>query len=138
MAVPPAATKKTPEGAEAFARYYTEELDEAAATSQTATLTQLSMTTCETCQNFISMLDGRSARGEHGEKKSFELGAVQMDPSSPPGKPIVDVLVTDLGSRIVDKTGKVIENSAPAKLNFRYTLNWSADSWRVADSEVVQ
>ncbi|WP_157598327.1 DUF6318 family protein [Phycicoccus sp. Root101] len=138
MAVPPAASKKTPEGAEAFARFYTETLGDAAATSSTKSLAPLSMMSCKTCQDFIQILDGRASRGEHGERSSFRLGAVQMDPGSPLNAPIVDVLVTDQGSLIVDRNGKVVETSAPAKLNFRYTLKWSDESWRVADSEVVQ
>lgn len=138
VAVPPAATKKTPEGAEAFAKFYTEQLDSAAATSRTATLKGLSMKSCSTCQEFIRLLDDRASRSEHGERTSFKLGAIQMDSGSPANEPVVNVLVTDAGSKIVNGAGTVVETSTAAKLDFRYTLKWVGSAWRVARAEIVQ
>ncbi|MEP6854775.1 MAG: DUF6318 family protein, partial [Pedococcus sp.] len=133
-----AASKKTPEGAEAFARFYTEQLDNAAASGETAALKSLTMKSCSTCQDFIGVVDGRATRSEHGEKESFELGAVQLDPGSPEDRPVVDVLVKDVGGNIINGSGAVVSTSAPAKFNFRHTLKWVGNAWRVADSEIVQ
>ncbi|KQZ88776.1 hypothetical protein ASD62_05105 [Phycicoccus sp. Root563] len=137
MAVPPAASKKTPEGAEAFARFYTESMDAAMVAGSSAEITALSLRSCNACTRLIKVVDERAAKGQHQEKRSFTLGASQLDPSSSNTRPIVEVLVTNAGGRIVDQEGVTVSKLGEERLNFRHTLAWR-DGWRVEKSELIR
>lgn len=67
MVKPAAADRPDRAGAEAFARYWIDELNAAYDTLDTRKLKAISQSTCQTCQNYIASLDRSRREGERYE-----------------------------------------------------------------------
>lgn len=137
VAVPAAARAHTDEGAKAFARFYTEAMDRATVSADSAPLRALTDPNCAACAGIVEVVDGYRSRGEHQERTSIVLGASKVVSSSPKGVE-VDVLAEDKPHRVVRRDGSVVSTSPGAKINFRHTVSWVATGWLVTDSEIVQ
>ena len=137
VTIPAAARERTPEGAKAFAAFYTEEMDRATVTADSSKLRVLAEPGCSACMSIIELVDGYKKRGERQSRSSLRLQAVEVT-SETDKATVVDVLADDLPHEIVRADGSVVSTSPAAKINFRHTLAWAEIGWRVSDSEIVQ
>lgn len=138
VVVPPEATKHTEEGAKAFARYYTQQMDEATLAADSGTLRALSAPTCKGCQVSIRIADQLKAKNQRHAALTFKLAGDRLTPNSTATTKVVDVLVVDSGSTTIDSTGNVVSKSAPANLTFRQSVEWRNDGWLLIESVLVQ
>lgn len=131
--VPPAATALTPQGAEAFVRYFFDQMNEAFRTSNASLIDALSTPDCITCNNYESALMASKKAGNFLSGPSFALTAVAATP--PDGKGSVADVIGRLPARdVVDARGKIVQR-LPAKARFYFvvTVKPRGGAWVVTD-----
>jgi len=136
--VPAAARAHTEEGAKAFAEFYLSTYSQAAVRADSSPLVSLSDTTCGGCKSLIDLINGYKAKGQHADSASMVLDDSVLRADSSSNRPVVDVLAKDKKKRILNADGTVAKTVAGAYINFRLTLVWTRDGWKVNDLRVVQ
>lgn len=132
--IPDVATKNTDPGAEAFARYYFEEvLNKAFSSGNIATLIKYSSPQCIICRATVGDIASAWARGK-GEGGQFTLSSVDAKK----GGDITNVELKLSKTRYVevDRDGKnVFSTPAQNNLSFLVQLQWDADEkiWLVRE-----
>lgn len=138
VAIPAAARAHTDEGAKAFARFYVEAVSESGLTADSTTLHAITDPNCKGCRVFIDLADELKAERQHVDRKSIQLRGLSVRPDSSPNVVVIDCLVEDLPSKIVDENGSVVSVERGDKLTLRNTVKWSVDRWIVAESLLVE
>lgn len=131
--VPPAATALTPQGADAFARYFFAQMNIAFRTSNASLIEALSTPACFTCHNYVASLQDRKRNGEFYDADTFAISDVAAAP--PEGThTTVDVVGTLPARNSVDAQGRIIER-LPAKARFYFVakLERAKNAWVVVD-----
>jgi hypothetical protein len=136
--VPAAARAHTEEGAKAFAAVYLTTYSQAAVRADSAPLVTLSDKTCGGCQSLIDLIDEYRAKGQHVDKASLVIDDSLLRADSSSDRPVVDVLAKDEKKRVLNADGSIAKTVAGANINFRLTLIWTQDGWKVRDLRVVQ
>jgi hypothetical protein len=103
--VPSDATVHTAQGAEAFVRFYFEQLNLAFSTSDPEIVRALSHPECGTCSNYAKALAAN--RNEVIQGKSFAVTSAAAAPLQREGT-FVEVFGRIPARRLVDRTGKVL------------------------------
>jgi hypothetical protein len=138
VTIPAAAREHTPEGAKAFAAFYIASVSESGFTANASTLRAVSAPTCKGCQVFIEFAEELRAADQHVDRKSMRLNGMAVRPDSTADLVIVDCLVEDQPSRIVDSRGGVVSNEPGEKLALRISVKWLERGWIVAESLLVE
>lgn len=137
IVLPPAATAHTEDGAKAFARYYSVQMDEALVRADSSVLRALSAPSCSGCRVGIDMADHLRARGQHNTATTFSIAGTRLSELTTDTQFVVDVLVDDAGGETIDAAGKPVRKSAPAKFTLRQTVQWHDAGWLVAQSALL-
>lgn len=138
MNVPAAARAHTEEGAKAFAEFYVEKVSESGYTADSSDLKAISEPTCKGCAVFIELADELKADGHHVDRKSIVLKGLMVRPDSTQDRMVIDCLVEDLPSKIVDANGKTVSDEPGDKLTLRNTVAWKNVGWVIVESLLVQ
>jgi hypothetical protein len=138
VSIPAAARAHTEEGAKAFAKFYVEKVSESGYTADSSDLRAISEPTCKGCGVFIELADELKADGHHVDRESIVLRGLMIRPDSTEDRMVIDCLVEDLPSRIVDSNGKTVSEEPGDKLTLRNTLVWKDAGWVVVESLLVQ
>jgi hypothetical protein len=138
VTIPAAAKQRTPDGAKAFASFYIASVSESGFTADASTLKALSISTCKGCQVFIEFADELRAANQHVDRKSMRLTDMAVRPDSTANLIIVDCLVEDQPSRIVDSRGRVVSNEPGDRFALRISVKWIDSGWAIAESLLVE
>lgn len=130
VSVPAAARANTPEGAEAFARFYYQEAGRAYVTTETSGIEALSLAECTGCGAMIRAVRQMQQAGEHFEEPSLQIKLVRT-PIQVDGLTRVEVAGTEKAVRVLDSSGKVVRSTSRGVFTFRTDLAWRAGTWRV-------
>ena len=126
-----------PEGAKAFAAFYIASVSESGFTANASTLRAVSAPTCKGCQVFIEFAEELRAADQHVDRKSMRLNGMAVRPDSTADLVIVDCLVEDQPSRIVDSRGGVVSNE-PGEPCASHIGQVARTRWIVAESLLVE
>jgi hypothetical protein len=137
VTIPAAARAHTEDGAEAFAIFYTKEMDRATTSANSKPLQVLALPSCVACTSIIDLVDDYRKSGQRQRQSSVRVKLAQAQRAAP-NTVVVDVLVDDLAHEVIAADGSVVSKSPAAKINFRHTVSWTASGWRISDSEIVQ
>ncbi|GAA2732440.1 hypothetical protein GCM10009867_08310 [Pedococcus aerophilus] len=130
MAVPPAATKKTPEGAEAFARFYFESVGDSYVSGNTALIEKMADDSCEGCEGFVRAINDRASKGQRTDKSSIQVKLAQATSGKAPNL-IVEVAGQEVPVRVLDAKGNVVETSKPGVFTAVTSVTWREGGWHV-------
>lgn len=128
VVVPAAARARTPQGADAFLRFYFSQLDEAFAASKPQLIRRLSDPACGTCENFARSLE---ADDEFIRGHSFSDIEVAVPPLTEPGTLAV---VTGMvpARQVVDRSGNLIKQLPEGgRFVFEVNVQWHSGHWIV-------
>jgi hypothetical protein len=137
VVVPPEATKHTEAGAKAFVTYFVEQMSTSAYEADSSIIGALSGPRCKGCGTLIDFADELKAKGQHVDRQSVQLRGQIVMPNSRPDRYIIDALIEDRPSRIVDSQGKTVSNESGEKFTLRSTVSWSADAWVMDENLLV-
>jgi len=103
--IPAYATSNDERGAQGFARFWIDTLNEATTSGDTDKLRTLQKKSCETCTDFADRLDGIYDAGGHVETKGFQVKQLVRDSSVPEPGAGVSAMLTATPQTVVEKKG---------------------------------
>ncbi len=137
-ALPEAAKAKTPQGADAFVRFFFAQLNIAFTSGTPEMIRVLSAPSCVLCKTYADALGAARANGQFLDVDTFVISDVAAAPLQQLGT-IVQVFGSTPLRHLVDRRGTVLE-TVPATGAFHYelTAKRTPDSWLVADLREVR
>jgi Family of unknown function (DUF6318) len=133
VAIPPEATKRTEEGAKAFARFFWESASRTLVTNDAATVSALSASSCKPCKVFADIARGEAAKGIHSDKASYDIKIVRIV-TGEPSHFTVSVAGDELPVNKVDRAGKVVERTKQGVFSWATEVAWRG-RWMVTAFE---
>lgn len=127
--LPQKAEKNSPDGAEAFTRYFFEVVTHAMQTGDTAPLKAVSDPDCKTCAGLSEAIDHMYGEGRRNEGGGWIVNRSAVDPSlEMPFRKFL-VIVDQPPQRLIDADGKVADKDPQTLLAFRVTVRWADTRW---------
>ncbi|HEU5009049.1 MAG TPA: DUF6318 family protein [Jatrophihabitantaceae bacterium] len=129
--MPVLATKHTPAGAVAFAKFFIRTIDWGFATTSGAYMRHYFTKSCIECASHADGLDNTRKAGEYYLGSRFRIAAAR---SRPPGDADASVTVTfDLTSaEVLTNHGRFVDGDvAHTGQSRQFWLTWTSDGWRV-------
>jgi hypothetical protein len=136
--IPKAARANTQEGAEAFTKFFMEQVSVGYFKADPTVLDDLYARACKTCVSFRDSMAAMRADGHHHESRSLIVGEarayrfVEEDP-----KKIIGVPIKQKSVSIVDRRGTRVDTLDADELSFVLTLNWEGH-WVVHLAQVEE
>lgn len=134
--VPAAAREKSEKGAEAFVRFFFDELNRAWTTPAIGVVSALSDGGCQFCTK--SEADARSLvdRGQRYSSKPVEvIRATAMTGAAPEGQIFLRTELRQNRSDVVDASGSVISTDAQKLVTLVSGVIWANGAWRMYEVE---
>ena len=138
--LPVAATKRTPEGAEAFVRHYLDQINVAWTTPQAGLLPPLSGPDCKSCAAYEKtaqrLVDGQ----QHYESDPVTLTSISR---SDQGGGVEDAValradVTQNRVDVLDSHGGVVRTDRRMLHTVRFTVRFEQYGWRAIDIQAIK
>lgn len=127
--VPAAAQKHTPEGAEAFVKFYIDQSNEASIKADVTLLPPLSDPGCKSCRALQSAVEELKTNGTHYDSAPVTVSKATAIDGGPKGQQFVRVLMTQNKTNVVDAAGKVISTDPRADLARTFSATWRGERW---------
>lgn len=134
--IPKAARAHTQEGAEAFARFYMEQVNKGFTEADPSSLEGLGAPSCETCSSFFESTKDLKARGHHHKGLSISVDGALAN-SYTPKKAIVQLFVTQHSVPVVDRRGKEVDHTKAGEGIFLATLSFG-NRWVIERIQVAR
>ena len=137
--MPPEARAQTAAGAEAFARHFLAQRDDAFATGDVAPLAALGGPMCTVCTAELQLIDMSWTVGRGWKKSATTISSVQLATGQQPPGPVDLVVIYSVGeSRIFDVKGGTIQVfPAATDQSGRLSLEPGESSYLVSDMHAI-
>ncbi len=133
--IPAAARKNTPEGAEAFVRYFFEQYNEAWTKPQVGLISSLSDPMCEFCAKAEDTSVTLSDRGDRYVQSPVSVRGTKWLAGAPEPEAYVFVDLLQNASDVVAKDGSVVHSDAMEPIPSNVAIAWGPGGWRVVAVE---
>lgn len=120
-------------GAEQFAGYYVDTLNEATDSGETATLRDLSGTSCDACTDFADQLDTIYGKGGRVETDGWEVKTMVPEAGGTDDKVTVLVTVTIPEQKVFATQKAKAKTFDGGNQAFRMSMTRSDGEWQVTD-----
>lgn len=137
--VPEAAKAQSLNGAVAFSKYYYALINQAWTKPQAGLLPPHSTPNCKTCQGFEEDAARYVREGLHYDKTPLEVLQVSpYGPATPGDKQLLAVTAHQVPARVVDPSGKSVEEIKDVQGVFVIDVRWSGGAWKFDSIKVLQ
>jgi hypothetical protein len=121
---------KSEKGAVAFAKHWIDVFNDAAATGETDELTAMTGPNCQTCKNFVGLIE--DIYREDGQYNSDGWSVVHTSTANglPAAKASVAMRVRQPAERIT-RPGRPVETHEPATVTYSAGLEWKDGEWKM-------
>lgn len=137
--VPAPARAHTPQGAQAFAEFYVDQINIAWTLPDPAMVAGYGLGTCRSCSAYESTARSLESDGQRYAGKPVSRNGGAWLPGATSSRVEVDVTGHQNSTRIVDSGGAVVDRPQEQPVNLRFDLRWSnASRWQVATIKVVK
>ena len=134
--IPAPARPHTQDGAEAFARFYMEQVNRAFTSADPTALAALAGPDCKTCSAFVAGAKDLKAKGHRHQGLSISVDGSPSN-SYKPNSAIVQVFVTQHSVPVIDRRGKQVEQTKEGQGIFFATLTFDKH-WVVQRLQVAK
>ena len=130
--IPPAAREKTPQGADAFVRFFFKQLNLAFSASDASLLTGLSNDECMACTNYEKAMVAARDNDHYLVGDSFTVSDAAAAPLQELGTR-VEVIGSLPERKLVDGRGRPLSTyPARGRFHFTVTVKWNTGGWLVS------
>jgi hypothetical protein len=129
--IPTAARAHTPQGAEAFARFYLEQVNEAWMVPDPELIRPYALESCKTCANFVGSAEWLRDHDSRYDVEPTSLGASVVLPESTADEVKVRVIQAQKASRIVSADGTEVNHYPHVSGQSEVAVAWRSSAWRV-------
>jgi hypothetical protein len=131
VSIPPAAKAHTPEGAEAFVRFFVEQSNVASMEADVTILPGLSDPGCLSCTELQKQVEELRAKGHHYRSSPVTVSDVSAITGAPVGQQFVRLRMVQNDVDVVDAVGKVVSSDERASLARTTSVVWTEGRWLV-------
>lgn len=133
MKLPPEATKHTEKGAEAFVKFYLEQVNTAWTTPKADVLPPLSDSGCISCEAFEKEAKNLVAKGHRYASNPATYKSFRAFGGAPTGRQYVRVLGTQHQVDVVDAKGQVVSTDPKKPIAVNAMTVWEGGRWLLYD-----
>ena len=133
MDLPPEARKHTPEGAEAFVRFYLDQINVAWTTPKAGIISRLSDPSCQSCASFEDTAAQLSKDGQRYAATPSTFTTVKAYGGAPAGQQLVRVVGTQHKVDIVNASGRVVKTDPKESIAANALTIWKGTRWLMYD-----
>ncbi|MFN2347424.1 MAG: DUF6318 family protein [Dermatophilaceae bacterium] len=134
--LPDAAKENTPEGAEAFIRYYFDVANTAYTTPRMGLLPELSDAECLACQEIEEQIEGLVEADQRVRVPPFELGTMTAVGGGAPGVTSFNTEVSQPANEFLSADDQVVQESGALEKSGVIAAIWEGEKWLLYDSAV--
>lgn len=128
--------EKSDDGAVAFVEHWIDEFNAARATGESEGLASLGTAGCETCNNFVALIEQIYAAGGYVRTDGWSIVAVGELPQS--GKTsIVPVTVEQAPQELRETAESAVQRNPGGTVSMTATLNWTGREWKMGRLDLV-
>lgn len=129
--IPAAARAQTPAGAEAFVRFFFDQVNLAWTKPEPGAIAAVSSTDCKFCATTESLASYLGENGQHYTEKPVTVEDVGAISGAPAGQQYLVATLIQNASTVVDAQGKVTKRDARKRLPRNVALKWINGEWRM-------
>jgi hypothetical protein len=133
--IPAAAREQTPEGAEAFVKYFVGAFNDAWTQPQPGLIAELSVAKCQFCSKTEETARTLSSRGERYDSAPLTLQTAEAFSGAPPNQQFVYAELVQNEASVVDGSGEKVHQDDRQSLPSNIALLWDRDHWVVYELE---
>lgn len=138
-ALPEAAKANTAAGAEAFVRFYIDQVNAAWTIPDPTKLRALSTGTCQTCARFQHAAETLRADGQHYDGPAVVIKGIVQVPESRPARPVLQVAFQQQARKVLKRDGTVARTvEAQAMLNNFSLVRSQTSGWLIDGIQSVE
>jgi len=134
--IPAAARAHTQKGAEAFARYYVEQINSLNQHPEKGKLERLFKSSCGSCKNFAGSIDYLVDHDQHYTGPIFRILSVESGAENENGFADVFVAADQLPINIVSSSGAVVDTTKPLGGILVVALTWESRGWEITAAAI--
>jgi hypothetical protein len=138
LGVPKAARQHTNKGAEAFVRYYNQQLNIAWSKPKTGLLKPLSLSSCKSCEGYESQAEQAADSGEHLDGPGSQIESIEITAGGSNDTLRATVKEAVQARRVLNADGKVVGHVQPRVIFSVSELRWTQDGWRMKAVRVLK
>ena len=131
--IPAAARAHTKAGAEAFVRFFMDQVNAAWTTPQAGILPELSDKGCLACKGFEKTAADLTAKGQRYERTPASFASIRAIEGAPAGRQLVHVTGTQHRVDIVNRAGAVVSSDPEERIAVNAMTIWRGDKWLLYD-----
>lgn len=131
--VPVAARQHSEAGAEAFVRFYIEQLNVAWTTPRAGLLRALSDPGCKSCAAFEATASRLAAAGQHYAVSPVTVASVTAYGGAPAQEQLLRTIGAQNRADVVDHAGRTVSTDPLEPMKWDVLLGWEGATWRVLD-----
>jgi len=135
--VPSAARAHTLPGAQAFAEFYTGQVNKAWTIPDPGQLTGYSTKSCSSCDNLIGNARWLLEKGRRYQGPAATISAAAYLPESTIERPRVSVIGKRTGAAIIDSSGRVVGRGESGPYDLSFDMVWMGGRWAVTSIKLV-
>ncbi|WP_369853683.1 DUF6318 family protein [Angustibacter sp. Root456] len=135
--VPKAAREHTFAGAQAFAEFYLEQLNQAWTAPDPQALADLATSRCGTCRQYTEVAVALRANGERYSGRVLTVRSAAWQPESTLARAVVYVNVVQEAATVVDSRGSTVRSERRTLGTSAVEVDWSDSHWRVSRIQQV-
>ena len=134
-AVPAAAREKSEKGAEAFVRYFFDQVNRAWTTPEAGLIARLSVDDCEFCTKTEQTAAFLTKEGQRYETAPVTVSTYAAFAGAPKDQHYFSLELTQNRSRILDESGAAVATDPKKDTRFNVAVKWTPDGWRMLGVE---
>lgn len=138
VSIPAAARAHTEGGAEAFARFFIEVANHSQTSADSSRLRAISEPSCEGCDVYADLADEMRAKKQRTDVGALSVAGVLVRPGSTGDVVVMDLLLHEKASKVLDQNGSTVQSFGASKLTLRTTTAWRSDRWRITQALLVK
>jgi hypothetical protein len=135
--IPAAARAHTPAGAAAFVKYFHDQLNVAWRQPKSGLLAPLSLPDCKTCAALETTAVDMVTKQQHMLGDAVRIDSVDPGNAEPNGDQTMVITGAQLGTSIVDTTGRKVRDIPANKIRSLATARWTSSGWRVGEIKAL-
>lgn len=129
--IPQAARAHTAKGAEAFARFYLQQVNEAWMAPDPELIRPYALESCKTCANLVSSAEWLVRHGSKYDSRPTTVGPSVVLPESTDVRVLVRVVQSQEASRIINAAGDVQKAFSRVSGESEVEVRWRDSGWSV-------
>jgi hypothetical protein len=131
LGIPAYARTNDEKGAQGFARYWIDTLNEATTSGDTKQFRKISQKSCKTCTDFAKQLDDIYAKGGHVETEGFQIKKMANEANIPAPGAGVSVVATATPQKVYASKGAEPRSLKGGDVRFRFIMLRNGEHWEM-------